>query len=189
MPPKRGDRGGGFMGGLGATISTLISDPEPTRERGAGHAGGGGGSGGGRSATESTKDKGNAQAAAAASRNATELSAILGLAELVEVLNVMATTPPGVPPQLNQTLINRIKNSPLSPVIKELDSLYTRLSPPEGSQEPQAQGHNERKPIDHLNLHLHLVPAHRQSREKLHPLLDVFLHRFSNRQLPLPLWM
>ncbi|KAG9042245.1 hypothetical protein FS837_011103 [Tulasnella sp. UAMH 9824] len=144
MPPKRSNQGwGSAMGGFGAAIGNLagMSDPEPNRERGSGHAGGGGGGGGGRNATESTKDKGNAQtaAAAAANRNATEPPAIPGLAELREALDAMASTPPGVPPQLDQALVDRIKNSPLSLVLKELDLLYTKLSPPEGSQEAQAQ--------------------------------------------------
>ncbi|KAG8914218.1 hypothetical protein FRC00_000494 [Tulasnella sp. 408] len=126
-----------------------MSDPEPNRERGSGHAGAGGGSGngggGGRSATDSSKDKGNTQSAAAAAtnKNATEPPAMPpvppGLAELREILNAMATAPPGVPPQLDKALIERIKNSPLSPVLEELGPLYRKLNPPEGSQEAQAQ--------------------------------------------------
>lgn len=125
------------MSGIGATFSNLagMSEPEPPREKGYGHTAGGGG--GGRNATEPTREKGNAQPAA--SRNSTEPPVIPGLAELVEVLNAMATAPPGVRPQLNQELIERIRDSPLSPVLKELNPVYHKLGPPEGSQEAQAQ--------------------------------------------------
>lgn len=58
-----------------------------------------------------------------------------GLDELVEVLSMMAAAPLGARPKLNQELIERIRNSPLHPVLKELKPVYKKLGPLEGSPE------------------------------------------------------
>ncbi|KAG8914216.1 hypothetical protein FRC00_000492 [Tulasnella sp. 408] len=58
-----------------------------------------------------------------------------GLDDLVEVLSMMAAAPPGARPRLNQDHIERINNSPLHPVLKQLQPIYKKLGPLEGSPE------------------------------------------------------
>lgn len=50
-----------------------------------------------------------------------------GLNELVELLNLMGSAPPGSRPQLNPDLIEAIRGSPLQPVIKALQPIYKKL--------------------------------------------------------------
>ncbi|KAG8930507.1 hypothetical protein FRC01_002683 [Tulasnella sp. 417] len=89
-------------------------------------------------------DNGNATAA---DKNAAEPPVVPGLAELVEVLSAMAAAPQGVRPKLNLDLIERIKNSPLHPVLKELQPVYKKLGPLEGSPDHlQAQAQAAQHP-------------------------------------------
>lgn len=60
---------------------------------------------------------------------------VRGLAELVEILDAMAASPLGARPKSNQDLMERIKTSPLEPVLKSLTIVYQKLGPLEGSPE------------------------------------------------------
>ncbi|KAG8930806.1 hypothetical protein FRC01_002255 [Tulasnella sp. 417] len=154
------NKGGGFMGGFGTTFGnfTGMSDPDPSKGRGNGHANAHAHSAGGavfnRNAANPAKERGagNAAGTAVANGAASEPPALPGLAELVEVLNAMAAAPLGARPHINQEVIERIKNSPLSPVLKGLNPVYQKLGPLEGSPEhlqAQAQAETAQRPETH----------------------------------------
>ncbi|KAG8930503.1 hypothetical protein FRC01_002679 [Tulasnella sp. 417] len=141
-----------------------MSDPDPSKERGNGqanantnahaHAHTAGGAAFNRSATEPVKEKntGHAGGTTAGNRTASEPPTLPGLAELVEVLNAMAASPLGARPHINPEVIERIKNSPLSPVLKGLNPVYKKLGPLEGSPEhlqAQAQAEAAQRPEVH----------------------------------------
>ncbi|KAG8923827.1 hypothetical protein FRC00_005807, partial [Tulasnella sp. 408] len=141
---------GGFS--LTGVFSNLagLSETETPPEKSGGHAAG-------KNATEPPKRKGNGHAAAAASSgNPTETSAVPGLAELVEVVAAMAAAPLGARPKLNQDLIEKINNSPLHPVLKELQPVYKKLGPLVGSPEhlqAQAQAHAQAQAAHRTEAH------------------------------------
>ncbi|KAG8930805.1 hypothetical protein FRC01_002254 [Tulasnella sp. 417] len=116
---NRNQQGRGFIG----AIAQYMAEPEPAKD-----------------------PKGNVhgKGAATPNRNAPEPPVVLGLTELCEVLGAMANAPLGARPKLNQDLIERIKNSPLHPVLNELQPIYKKLGPLEGSPEHlQAQAQAE----------------------------------------------
>ncbi|KAG9042505.1 hypothetical protein FS837_010767 [Tulasnella sp. UAMH 9824] len=141
--------GGGLFSGVLGFTGTGTSETETSREKS-------GGATAGRNATELTKGRGNGQHAAAASGNPTETPAVPGLAELVEVLSAMAAAPLGARPKLNQDLIAKIKNSPLHPVLEELNVVYRKLGHLEGSPEhlqAQAQAHAQAQAAQRTEAH------------------------------------
>ncbi|KAG8930504.1 hypothetical protein FRC01_002680 [Tulasnella sp. 417] len=71
-----------------------------------------------------TKDKGNGNDAG---RSVEESPVVPGLADLIEVINVMGSAPPGVRPKLDQGLLNRVKATPLRPALKALEPIYMKL--------------------------------------------------------------
>ncbi|KAG8923063.1 hypothetical protein FRC00_006677, partial [Tulasnella sp. 408] len=132
---------GGYMSGFG--FGSFVGAPEPgppqARDRAHGHAAGAAAAN--KNGTENPKDKANgntaANSASAASKNPPEQPIIPGLAELVEVLNAMAAAPLGARPKINPELIEKIKNSPLHPVLGGLQPVFKKLGPTEGSPEHQ----------------------------------------------------
>ncbi|KAG8930502.1 hypothetical protein FRC01_002678 [Tulasnella sp. 417] len=66
---------------------------------------------------------------------------MLGMPELIEFINALAAATPGTKPQLNGEQIERIKKSPLRPVLQALQPIYRKIveAPvePEKSPEPQ----------------------------------------------------
>ncbi|KAG9042244.1 hypothetical protein FS837_011102 [Tulasnella sp. UAMH 9824] len=134
---------GGYMSGFNFGTFGGASEHEPAqaRDRAQGHAP----AAANRNATVLPKGKANwnnaANAASAANRNPPEQPVISGLAELVEVLNAMAAAPLGARPKIKPELIEKIKKSPLHPVLGELQPIFKKLGPIEGSPEHlQAQG-------------------------------------------------
>ncbi|KAG8931300.1 hypothetical protein FRC00_000833 [Tulasnella sp. 408] len=78
-------------------------------------------------------------AAGTSSNTTAERPVVQGLAELVEILDAMAASPLGARPKSNQDLIERIKKSPLEPVLKSLTIVSQKLGPLEGSPEQLLQ--------------------------------------------------
>ncbi|KAG9042247.1 hypothetical protein FS837_011105 [Tulasnella sp. UAMH 9824] len=142
---------GGYMSGFSFGAFGGASEPESAqaRDRAQGHAPGAAAAN--RNPTELPKGKANwntaANPAGAANRNPQEQPVIPGLAELVEVLNAMAAAPLGTRPKINTELIEKIKNSPLHPVLGGLQPIFKKLGPKlEGSpehQQAQAQAQAE----------------------------------------------
>ncbi|KAG8930505.1 hypothetical protein FRC01_002681 [Tulasnella sp. 417] len=77
----------------------------------------------------------NISNAAASGSNAAEPQVVPGLTELVEILKAMAAAPLGARPNLKPDPIEAIKNSPLRPVLIEVQQIYKKLGPLEGSPE------------------------------------------------------
>lgn len=67
--------------------------------------------------------------------NTAEPPVVPGLAELIEILSAMAAAPLGARPKLNPDTITKIRDSPLGPVLKELQHIHKKLGPLEGSPE------------------------------------------------------
>ncbi|KAG9042503.1 hypothetical protein FS837_010765 [Tulasnella sp. UAMH 9824] len=67
--------------------------------------------------------------------NAAEPPVVRGLAELVEMVDAMAASPLGARPKLNQEVVEKVKASPLEPVLKSLAIVFKKLGPLEGSPE------------------------------------------------------
>ncbi|KIO29992.1 hypothetical protein M407DRAFT_225669 [Tulasnella calospora MUT 4182] len=85
-----------------------------------------------------TRERGNGNGASA-NRSGEEPPVIPGLAELIEVINTMASAPPGVRPKLNQALLDRVKGTPVHPVLKALEPVYLKLGPPVKNAPDQTQ--------------------------------------------------
>lgn len=77
-----------------------------------------------------------------------EPTAMPGLAELIGILEAMAAVSLGARPRLDQDLIDKVKSSPLLPVLYPLQSVYKKLGPLEGSPEHlQAQAQAAQRPV------------------------------------------
>ncbi|KAG8930807.1 hypothetical protein FRC01_002256 [Tulasnella sp. 417] len=83
-----------------------------------------------------TKDKGHGNDAG---RSVEEPPGVPGLADLIEVINVMGSAPPGVRPKLDQALLNRVKATPLRPALKALEPIYMKLGSTTESVPEQTQ--------------------------------------------------
>ncbi|KAG8922119.1 hypothetical protein FRC00_007815, partial [Tulasnella sp. 408] len=60
-------------------------------------------------------------------KNSEDAQTIAGMADLIEFINALAAVPLGTRPQLNPEQVERIKKSPLRPVVQALQPIYRKI--------------------------------------------------------------